>query len=385
MAARATERTPSLVLPSLVAGALAMTFTNHAPLIPLIVRDLRITPAQAGFLSTAMFMVGGLASIGIGGLSDRLGPKHVLTATMVCLAVATIGVGLAPNYPVMLLMKMLGGFSLTGVFVAGGHYVAGHWRGRRQYVAQGAFGGMIQFGAGVSIFTMPLAAAWVGWRGALVLSAVPVIVTMLWWHLGAVPPATPPLGQPVRGVLSDGRIWRLGFAHTSMFGVSIVVGTWIAVYFVHEFGFRLSVAGIVGSLTLVLGVVGRPAGGVLVTRLGVSPRGLIVGTLGTNAAGLILLALPGRPLPVAVLGVILVGLGSSVGYAAIIATTSQSRPDAAGAALGVVGTVSTFAVIAFTPIVGEVYSRTGDFTAPWLVLALLPAAALVASLGLPRA
>src|SRR5690348_13735987 len=103
MAARATERTPSLVLPSLVAGALAMTFTNHAPLIPLIVRDLRITPAQAGFLSTAMFMVGGLASIGIGGLSDRLGPKHVLTATMVCLAVATIGVGLAPNYPVMLL------------------------------------------------------------------------------------------------------------------------------------------------------------------------------------------------------------------------------------------------------------------------------------------
>src|SRR5262245_18762894 len=182
MAKRATERTPSLLLPWMVAGALAMTFTNHAPLIPLIVRDLRITPAQAGFLSTAMFLVGGLASIAIGGLSDRLGPKPVLTGTMVSLAIATVGVGLAPSYAVMLVMKMLAGFSLTGLFVAGGHYVAAHWRGPRQYMVQGAYGGMIQFGAGVSIFTMPLAAAYVGWRGALLLSAVPVIVTMIWWH-----------------------------------------------------------------------------------------------------------------------------------------------------------------------------------------------------------
>src|SRR5262249_38582400 len=155
----------------------------------------RITPAQAGFLSTAMFLVGGAASIGLGGLSDRLGPKPVLTATMVSLTAATVGVGLAPNYAVMVLMKMLGGFSLTGVFVAGGHYIATHWRGPRQYVAQGLFGGMIQFGAGVSIFTMPFAAAQFGWRGALVLSAVPVALTMVWWHLAAVAPDTPPLRQ----------------------------------------------------------------------------------------------------------------------------------------------------------------------------------------------
>ena len=385
MAGRATERTPSLLLPSIVAGALSMTFTNHAPLIPLIVRDLRITPAQAGFLSTAMFLVGGAASIGLGGLSDRLGPKPVLTATMVLLTVATVGVGLAPTYAVMVLMKMLAGFSLTGVFAAGGHYVATHWPGSRQYVAQGLFGGMIQFGAGVSIFTMPLAAAYLGWRGALVVSAVPVAVTMVWWHLAAVPPDTPSLRRPMQAILADQWIWRLGFAHTSMFGVSIVVGTWSAVYFVHEFGFRLSTAGIIGSATLVLGFVGRPAGGVLVTRLAMSPRGLIVGTLAANVAGLLCMAWPARPLPLALLGVVLVGFGSSVGYAAIIATTSEARPDAAGAALGVVGMVSTFAVIVFTPVVGEIYSRTGDFFLPFAVLALLPGAALLSSLGLPRA
>jgi nitrate/nitrite transporter NarK len=384
MSVRATERGPSLLLPCIVAGAQSMTFTNHAPLIPLIVRDLHITPAQAGFLSTAMFMVGGLASIGIGGMSDRIGPKHVLTATMACLALATVGVGLAPTYGVMLLMKMLAGFSLTGVFVAGGHYVTAHWRGPRQYMVQGAYGGMIQLGAGVSIFTMPLAAAHVGWRGALMLSAVPVVLTMIWWHVTAIPPDTPAMRQPMRTVLGDHRIWRLGFAHTSMFGVSIVVGTWIAVYFVHEFGFHLSAAGALGSATLVLGFLGRPAGGVLVTGLGVSPRLLIVGTLAANALGLLVMAIPGRPLALAVLGMVLVGLGSSVGYAAIMATTSRARPDAAGAALGVVGMVSTTAVIVFAPLVGEIYSRTGDFTAPFIVLALLPAAALLTSLRLPR-
>jgi NNP family nitrate/nitrite transporter-like MFS transporter len=384
MIARATERAPSLLLPCIVAGAQSMTFTNHAPLIPLIVRDLHITPAQAGFLSTAMFVVGGVASLGIGNLSDRVGPKPVLTATMACLALATVGIGLAPTYAVMLVMKMLAGFSLTGVFVAGGHYVAAHWRGPRQYMVQGAYGGMIQLGAGVSIFTMPLAAAHVGWRGALVLSAVPVILTLVWWHAAAVPPDTPPVRQRMRVVLGDHRIWRLGFAHTSMFGVSIVVGTWIAVYFVHEFGFRLGAAGVLGSARLVLGFLGRPAGGLLVTALGLSPRGLIVGTLAANTLGLLLMAAPGRPLALAVSGMVLVGLGSSVGYAAIMATTSRARPDAAGAALGVVGMVSTFAVIVFAPVVGELYSRTGDFTVPFLVLALLPVAALLAALPLPR-
>ena len=46
--------------------------------------------------------------------------------------------------------------------------------------------------------------------------------------------------------------------------------------------------------------------------------------------------------------------------------------------------VSTFAVIVFAPVVGELYSRTGDFTVPFLVLALLPVAALLAALPLPR-
>ena len=90
-----------------------------------------------------------------------------------------------------------------------------------------------------------------------------------------------------------------------------MIVSWIAVYFVHEFGFRLSVAGIVGSTALMLGVLGRPAGGVLVMRLGLSPRGLIIATLATNVTGLILLAIPARPLAIAVLGVVLVGLGSS--------------------------------------------------------------------------
>jgi hypothetical protein len=39
-------------------AAQAVTFLNHAPLLPLVMADLAVTPAEAGLLSTVMFAVG---------------------------------------------------------------------------------------------------------------------------------------------------------------------------------------------------------------------------------------------------------------------------------------------------------------------------------------
>jgi NNP family nitrate/nitrite transporter-like MFS transporter len=186
-------------------------------------------------------------------------------------------------------------------------------------------------------------------------------------------------------VLGDATVWRLGLANAAAFGLSMVLGTWVAVYFVHEFRLSLAAAGVLGSQAVLLGMLGRPLGGALLARGLAEAGGLIRWTLAGNTLALLLLAVPGRPLPVALAGVSLVGMTASLSFAAVLAIAGRARPDAAGAALGIIAAVSTTAVVIGAPVAGALLSASGDFTLPFAALALLPGAALWACAALPRA
>lgn len=114
-----------------------------------------------------------------------------------------------------------------------------------------------------------------------------------------------------------------------------------------------------------------------------APRTLILTTLGGTMAALVLLAWPGRPVAVAIAALVVVGVMTTLSYPATIALVGRSQPQAAGAALGVIATVSPAAVVVGAPLTGALLSLTGDFTVPFLALALLPFAALVWGFALP--
>jgi nitrate/nitrite transporter NarK len=169
-----------------------------------------------------------------------------------------------------------------------------------------------------------------------------------------------------------------------MFGTSIVLGAWVAVYLASEFGLPLAHAGFLGSLGLLIGAVGRPVGGLLVSAGWARPRGLIVATLGAVVLALAVMAWPGRPLPVALAGIAAAAVATSLGFAPIVALAGRAAPGAAGAALGLIGLHATFAVIAGAPLVGALWSVAGSFTLPLAALTLVPAAGLVLARGLAR-
>ena len=75
---------------------------------------------------------------------------------------------------------------------------------------------------------------------------------------------------------------------------------------------------------------------------------------------------------------------TTLSYPASIALVGRVQPQAAGAALGVIATVSPAAVVVGAPLTGALLSLTGDFTVPFLALAALPLAALVWGFALPR-
>ena len=71
-------------------AAQAVTFLNHAPLLPLIMADLGVTPAGAGLLSTVMFAVGALVAPFTGRVLDRFGATHVMTASLLMLIASSL-------------------------------------------------------------------------------------------------------------------------------------------------------------------------------------------------------------------------------------------------------------------------------------------------------
>ena len=131
-------------------------------------------------------------------------------------------------------------------------------------------------------------------------------------------------------------------------------------------------------------LVARPLGGVLSARGTLGPRTVILTTLAGTIGALVLLAWPGRPVAAAIAALVVAGVMTTLSYPASIALVGRVQPQAAGAALGVIATVSPAAVVVGAPLTGALLSLTGDFTVPFLALAALPLAALVWRFALPR-
>jgi nitrate/nitrite transporter NarK len=378
------DRSPSLFVPCLAGAAQSMFFLNHAPVLPLIMNDLGISPAQAGLLSTAAFLGGGVAALPMGVLADRLGPRRVMTLSLLLCLSATLAMALAPGYASLLVVRLCSGPAVTATFIAGGYYVNALWRGRDAFVAQGLYGASLQLGIGGAIVVLPFIADRVGWRGAIAVCAVPIVLASVVWQSAASAPRVPRASGSLRRAVNNANVWRLGLANAAMFGLSVVLGTWIAVYFVHEFRVPLTQAGVLGSLSILLGVVVRPLGGLIVARGITQPRSLVQITLAGNAAALVTMAFPQRPLAAATAGVVLFGITSSLAYAAVITMAGHAEAEAAGAVLAVIGVMSMSAVVIGAPLAGALLSASGTFSLPLAVLTLLPAAALWASTSLRR-
>src|SRR3712207_943675 len=88
----------ALALVSLLGLAAASAYTNHAPLLPLLMQELDFGPASAGLLSSAFFISASLLIVPIGALVDRLGPKPVGAVALAVTALGTLAMAVARGY-----------------------------------------------------------------------------------------------------------------------------------------------------------------------------------------------------------------------------------------------------------------------------------------------
>jgi nitrate/nitrite transporter NarK len=338
-----------------------------------------VSLATVGLFTTALFLTHLAFQIPGGKASERFGPRRVGLAGLVVIACAGLIALAAHETALTLATRALTGVGTGLAFIAGSAYVRN--QGGSPF-AQGLFGGVGLAGGGVALAVVPPVEDWIGWRAPFLTS---LCVAAAGLAVLAVSPQDGPAHtpQPARerasGVLRDRRLYRLAVLYAASLGLSIVVGNWTVTLLHRHGGLGKGASGAIGALTLVLGIVTRPLGGWILHARPERARAAVGASLLAGAAGTALLA-AARPVALVVAGAALVGLAAGIPFAPAFTGAARTRPDAPGAAVGLVNGAASAVAIAGTPLLGLTFSLPGSgrtgfvaVAALWLVaLALLP-------------
>jgi NNP family nitrate/nitrite transporter-like MFS transporter len=329
-----------------------------------------------GLFTTALFVTHLLLQVPAGRASDRYGERRVALAGLAIIVCFNTLALIGPVPALAIVARTLVGVGTGLAFVSGSAYV--RVQGGSPF-AQGLFGGVALAGGGLALAIVPPVEDAIGWRApwitAIVVGLAGLAVLAISPADGARPRAERPATTPA-GVMRDRRLYRLAVVYAASLGLSIVAGNWVVTLLHRDGGLSKSTAGLVGALTLVLGVATRPLGGWILDERPRWVRAAVAGSLVAGALGTVALTVT-RPVGLAAVGAALIGLAAGIPFAPSFTGAALMRPDAPAAAVGFVNSAAAFVTLVGTPLIGLTFSLPGDGRLGFAILAGCWAVALV--------
>jgi sugar phosphate permease len=206
-----------------------------------IARDLHLSPAQLGSLSSILFYVYAAAQIPLGPMIDRLGSRAVISGCGVLTALGGILFSQAGSMGEAMAARVLIGLGTSSVLMAT-FTIFSHWFSKQEFgrvsglmVAVGNLGNL----GGTA--PLALAVALIGWRDSfLAIGVLQGLVTVLvFWVVRDYPPASSAAGSveaqaaPVgmmdawKQIFGNGDFWLLAALAFSWYGNYLAVqGLW---------------------------------------------------------------------------------------------------------------------------------------------------------------
>jgi YNFM family putative membrane transporter len=153
------------------------------PLLPVFSHDFGISPAASSLALSLATGVLAIATLAGGAISDGIGRKQVMGASLFASAFLTLCLAAAPSWGTLLILRFLAGISLSGVQAVGIAYLAEEMKpeafGRALglFIAGGVIGGMA--GRLMMSFIVDVAS----WRTAsFLLGAVALCAAIAFWR-----------------------------------------------------------------------------------------------------------------------------------------------------------------------------------------------------------
>lgn len=306
-------------------GGLAPTFTEL----------YRLSASQTAFLVAVPVLLGSVARLPMGMLTDRYGGRAVFTLLLLVSAAAAWLVSLTASYRALLAAAFAIGLAGSS-FSVGAAFVSRWTAPAKQGTALGVFGlGLL--GQSLAVFGGPVAAAAFGWQAvfrgvgvALLLWAV-VFAVLARNQETAARPAS--VAAMLRVLRHEPTAWWLGAFYFLTFGGFVAFSIYLPTLLRSQFHLTPADAGFRAAGFVVLATLMRPIGGWLADRIGGAQ--VLSWVFGGVALFSLLLAWPSMiPFTVGALAcAALLGLGNG----AVFKLVPERFPRDTGTVTGLVG------------------------------------------------
>ena len=329
-----------------------------------------LSPSETAFLVAVPVILGALARIPMGMLTDRFGGRIVFTLLMAAVAVPVWLVPRQSTYSGLLAIAFLVGLAGSS-FAIGVGYVSRWTPPERQGSALGVYG-LGNIGQSAAVFLGPVLAARLGMPAVYRTVAV---LLVLWAVVFALLARDAPAvaGAPRKGardmieVLTREKLsWLLAAFYFLTFGGFVAFSIYLPTLLKDEFGLGPADAGFRTAGFVVLATLTRPLGGWLSDRIGGAR--VLSAVFAALAPFAMLLAWPSVvPFTVGALGcAVLLGLGNG----AVFKLVPQYFPGQTGTVTGLVGAMGGLGGF-FPPILLAFFrQRAGAIWPGFLLLAM---------------
>jgi MFS family permease len=274
-----------LVLLCISRVGFSLIFTVYSALLPLLLGAWQMTAAQAGLVQSG-WHVGYLASLfGAGMLTDRIGARRTfLLMSGASCVMALLFALLASGFWSGLLLYSLAGLAAGGSYTPVLALIAQRYDVRSRGTAMGWYLAASSLGYALALIASAALAPWVGWRAALLLSALGTMVgaALGWVVLRNAQDTLPPASERLPWLESARRLWRNEPAQLAIWSYSFhcweLLGMWawlpafLVVIAARDAGLASGASLAIGigiaGVTHLAGVIGSVIGGILSDRIG---------------------------------------------------------------------------------------------------------------------
>ena len=361
--------TRALVLATLALAVNFWAWNLLGPLAPTYRELLSLTPFQVSLLVAVPALIGSLARIPIGALTDRYGGRIMFTAVTALTIAPVLFLATTTAYPALLaggLLLGLGGAS----FAVGIPFVNAWTPPKRRGLALGIYGAG-NVGTAVSGFLSPSIADAMGRPAAfLVVAAALAAMAVVFFLFGRdAPGRVPSTGSMTTRFVEAVKLpiaRDLALLYAITFGGFVAFGAYLPTFLVDAYGLEVGDAALRAAGFIVLATATRPVGGALADRFGGVP--VLLTSLVAIGVGAIVTAFePG--IVTATVGFLTIAAALGAGNGAVFALVGRrSPPSQVGSVTGLVGAAGGLGGFLPPIIMGLVVQATGSYAIGLMLL-----------------
>jgi len=376
-----------LMLAFLTAFTLHLLLFSYSPIIPLVIKEMEISHAEAGLIFSISILAIIVLRIPWGFLSDYLGVTTTMRLAMVFVGVFSLLRGFSPNYYTLLASQLLLGVGFAAILPCLAKIVNEIFREKAGF-ATGIYVSGFPIGeiVGLGLASNLLLALHGDWRMVFQIFGVwSLVLTILWWRVDRRSPVKETLpgsrsAREIKNLISIKQVWILtGLCICSM-GCYDTLLTWFP-YILELKGMPSAEASITASIFPVGFLIAGPVVGTLSDKVGL--RKPFIWILGLSSAVLIVFIPHFNQL--SLWGAILLAGFTLSGILTLVLIISSEHPELSrfvGSAVGLVSSIGNIGSFLFPIIVGSLIDITSSPTPPLTVLAIISGATVILNLAI---